>query len=164
MIQLLKDSKEYLVKAGFEEYVLEDFQEMFLEKLELSLKNETTMDDIMAMFLDQGTAFGLVMYFRFMTSGYLKTNAILFENYIFDYNGMDHYCQTEVDPIDREADQISMMALISYVEIPIKIVYLDQNLQYLEGQEMVLPEDAKSENIHINMLYRPGHYDLLYKQ
>lgn len=121
------------------------------------------MDDIMAMFLDQGTAFGLVMYFRFMTSGYLKTNAILFENYIFDYNGMDHYCQTEVDPIDREADQISMMALISYVEIPIKIVYLDQNLQYLEGQEMVLPEDAKSENIHINMLYRPGHYDLLYK-
>lgn len=44
------------------------------------------------------------MYARFLTSGYLKTNAILFENYIFDYNGIEDYCNKEVDPPDREAD------------------------------------------------------------
>lgn len=53
MHKLVKDSKEYLVKAGFEEYVLEDFQELFLEKLELAIKEDTNMEKIMnEVFLD----------------------------------------------------------------------------------------------------------------
>lgn len=80
------------MKAGFDEYVLEDFQELFLEKLTLLENEEANSDILMTIFLDKPTSDGLVMYLRFMTSGYLKTNAILFENYILDYAGIDHYC------------------------------------------------------------------------
>lgn len=92
------------MNVGYDAYVLEDFQDTFLEKLAIVEKDDTTMDMLMSIFLEKQTSDMLVMYFRFLTSGYLKTNAILFENYILDYAGIDHYCQTEVDPIDREAD------------------------------------------------------------
>jgi len=63
-----------------------------LQKLEIVGKYETTMEEMMTIFLEKETADYLVMYFRFLTSGYLKTNAILFENYIMEYSGIDHFC------------------------------------------------------------------------
>ena len=57
----------------------------------------------MSIFNDKMTSDSLIMYMRCLTSGYLKTNAILFENYLEGYT-VDHYCATEVDPIDKEAD------------------------------------------------------------
>lgn len=46
----------------------------------------------------------LVMYLRFMTSGYLKMNAALYENYIDNGMSIEKFCACEVDPIDKEAD------------------------------------------------------------
>lgn len=88
----MEDSKDYLIKAGFEEFVLTDFQELLLEKLKIVGKEDATMDDVVSIFLEKNTSHSLVMYLRFITSGYLKTNAILYENYIIGYNGIDHYC------------------------------------------------------------------------
>ena len=50
------------------------------------------------------TSDSLVMYLRFMTSAYLKKNAILFENYLYEDMKMEDYCAIEIDPIDKEAD------------------------------------------------------------
>jgi ubiquitin thioesterase protein OTUB1 len=46
------------------------------------------------------------MYLRMLTSGYIKANSVLFENFAdFDiYGGVYEYCAFEVDPIDKEAD------------------------------------------------------------
>lgn len=33
-------------------------------------------------------------------------NAILYENYLDGYTCIDSFCSKEVDPIDREADQV----------------------------------------------------------
>lgn len=38
------------------------------------------------------------------------------------------FCQLEVEPIDKEADQIQIMALLNYLDVAIKIVYLDSNM------------------------------------
>lgn len=54
------------------------------------------------------------------------------------------------------------MALISYLDIPIKIVYLDTNTVKIEPQTIYIPEDCKEGDIFITLLYRPGHYDILY--
>ena len=51
----------------------------------------------------------LVMYMRFLTSGYLKTNAILYENYLENGMTIDYFCQTEVEPIDKECDQVRVI-------------------------------------------------------
>jgi len=76
---------------------------------------------------------------------------------------MDHFCQTEVEPIDKESDQIQIMAIVNYLEIPIRIVYLDANTTKTEADVMQFPEDVDQKNVFITLLYRPGHYDILYK-
>ena len=75
---------------------------------------------------------------------------------------IDHFCNSEIEPIDKEADQIQIIALINSLELTIKIVYLDANVQKKEPQILQIPEDSKQE-IFIELLYRPGHYDILYK-
>lgn len=52
------------------------------------------------------------------------------------------FCQIEVEPIDKEADQITIMALLNYLQIAIKIVYLDSS-KSKEAYTVILPESAK---------------------
>lgn len=70
------------------------------------------------MFCDKMISDSLVMYMRFLTSGYLKANAILYENYLDNGYTIDLFCSKEVEPIDREADQVfngfSTFFFISY--------------------------------------------------
>ena len=54
------------------------------------------------------------------------------------------------------------MALLNYLNIPIRIVYLDSNLANVDPTSMVFPMDVQ-EDPSIVLLYRPGHYDILYK-
>jgi ubiquitin thioesterase protein OTUB1 len=55
----------------------------------------------------------LVMYMRLMTSGYLRNNAILFEAYLTDGMTMEHFCQTEVEPIDKDSDQVILLDIFN---------------------------------------------------
>ncbi len=75
---------------------------------------------------------------------------------------MEFFCQTEVEQIDKEADQIQIMALLNYLGVGIKIIYLDGNVKSKEAYTVVLPENTKPEDIVGTLLYRPGHYDILY--
>lgn len=63
-------------------------------------------EQLSSLFLDKETADGLNMYLRMLTSGYIKANAALFENFAdFElYGGVYDYCAFEVDIIDKEAD------------------------------------------------------------
>ena len=54
------------------------------------------------------------------------------------------------------------MALVNYLEVPIRIIYLDGNPKKVEADVMQFPEDADQINIFATLLYRPGHYDILY--
>jgi Peptidase C65 Otubain len=53
------------------------------------------------------------------------------------------------------------MALFNYFEIPMKIVYLDNTLG-MATHDLTLPEGHTSEGMWLLLLYRPGHYDLIY--
>lgn len=64
--------------------------------------------------------------------------------------------------MDKEADQIQIMALLNYLEVGIKIIYLDSNVKSKEAYTVVLPESAKPNEVKATLLYRPGHYDILY--
>ena len=40
---------------------------------------------------------------------------------------------------------------------------MDSNEKQQEAYEVILPESTKPEDIKATLLYRPGHYDVLYK-
>ena len=94
------------------------------------------------MFRDPEDSNYLVLLLRFITSGEIKNNAILYETFIDNQIPVELFCQTEVEPIDKESDQISIMALLNYLRVAIKIVYLDSS-KNKEAYTVILPECAK---------------------
>ena len=84
----------------------------------------------------------LVLMFRFLTSGEMKNNSVLYETFIDNQIPIEMFCQLEVEPIDKEADQIQMIALLNYLGIGIKIIYLDANPATKKAYEVILPEST----------------------
>lgn len=54
------------------------------------------------------------------------------------------------------------MALLNYLEVGIKIIYLDSNANNKEATSVIMPENIPKESVKATLLYRPGHYDVLY--
>ena len=160
MMERIKYAKDHLLQAKFEGIIFEDLQDMFIDRLDKKIPKD--LDDIVKMFRDPEESNYLVLLLRFITSGEIRNNAILYETFMDDQIPVDLFCQLEVEPIDKEADQITIMALLNYLQIAIKIVYLDSS-KNKEAYTVILPESAKEENVIATLLYRPGHYDILYK-
>eukprot|EP01017_Pseudomicrothorax_dubius_P012333 TRINITY_DN1500_c0_g1_i2.p1 TRINITY_DN1500_c0_g1~~TRINITY_DN1500_c0_g1_i2.p1 ORF type:complete len:170 (-),score=51.34 TRINITY_DN1500_c0_g1_i2:118-627(-) len=159
----MKDSKEYLMKVGYEEIVLEDFLESVIEVIEKVKKSSITVSELIDLFCDKVRSDSLVMYARFLTGGYLKANAILYETFLDEGITIEDFCRMEVEPIDRECDQMQITALLNYVEIPVEILYLDSSAKATEASLVRIPESADPSKVFVKLLYRPGHYDILYK-
>ncbi len=60
-------------------------------------------------FRDKEKADYLVMFMRFLTAGYLKTNEALYEHFLEHGMTIEYFCQTEVEPIDKECDQVKIL-------------------------------------------------------
>jgi len=77
----------------------------------------------------------------------------------------------------RESEQVSIMALAEYLRVGVRITYLDG--RSCPPAVIKLPAfpvsvdagcsggdgaGATSMNIEVSLLYRPGHYDILYEK
>ena len=67
------------------------------------------------MFNDDMVSNYLVLMLRFLTSGELKNKPESYEVFIENQIPIEMFCQLEVEPIDKEADQIQIMALLNYM-------------------------------------------------
>ena len=67
----------------------------------------------------------------------------------------------EVEPMAKESDQIHIIALTDALGVCVRVVYMDRG-----GNSSVnhhdFPEDG--DQPLVNLLYRPGHYDILYQK
>ena len=142
MLERIKYAKQHLLQAKFEGIIFEDLQDMFIEKLDKKLPKN--FEEVLSMFRDPEQSNYLVLMLRFITSGEIRNNAILYETFIDNQIPVEMFCQIEVEPIDKEADQITMMALLNYLQVAIKIVYLDSS-KNKEAYTVILPESAKQE-------------------
>lgn len=166
--QKIKGSKEDLLKVGYDEIVVETFYDVFLEEFE-KLKDptiDTQDEESVHQYLE--TIFGndekspyMIVHCRYMTSCYLKENSILYENFIVDYPDVATYCQVEVEGIDREAEQLAIIAITSYLEIAAEINQVRDNGHI---ETLMIPEDAVDDGKRFiaKLLFTPGHYDALY--
>ncbi len=76
VLKKLKEAKPFLIKAGFEGMVFEDMLELLLEKLDDP--KITKIDQIMDLFCDASISNYIILVMRFLTSGELKNNAVLY--------------------------------------------------------------------------------------
>ena len=95
-----------------------------------------------------------------MISGYLKENAIIYSPFV-DLGDIHGYCDRNVDGVDIEAEQISIIGIVNYLEIAAEIVQVQDDGS---APTLILPEDAIDDGKRFvaHLLFTPGHYDALF--
>lgn len=84
------------------------------------------------------------------------------------------FCKSAVEPMSEESDHVQIIALSDALGVPIRVVYLDRsscennsiNVNHHDfiptSSEVGNSDVSKTTNPSITLLYRPGHYDILY--
>uniref|UniRef100_A0A2K5KBX7 ubiquitinyl hydrolase 1 n=1 Tax=Colobus angolensis palliatus TaxID=336983 RepID=A0A2K5KBX7_COLAP len=133
-------------------------QQEFMDLIE-QVEKQTSVADLLASFNDQSTSDYLVVYLRLLTSGYLQRESKFFEHFIEGGRTVKEFCQQEVEPMCKESDHIHIIALAQALSVSIQVEYMDRG----EGgttNPHIFPEGSEPK---VYLLYRPGHYDILYK-
>lgn len=69
-----------------------------------------------------------------------------------------YFVLQEVEPMGKESDHIHIIALTSSLGIPVRVEYMDRG-----GSSACNHHDfPEASQPMITLLYRPGHYDILY--
>lgn len=150
--KLLPTTPEMLLKVGMQSLAFEDFYDECMEALETQ--------DLLQVFQDAEKSNSIVIYLRFLTSAYLKLHREEYEPFLFeDAIDMDYFCSRNVEAWGREADNLQIIALSKALDVPVHIVYLDSTVA--SEANIITFEAASGDPIYL--LFRPGHYDILYK-
>ncbi|KAL5221382.1 hypothetical protein ABZP36_026095 [Zizania latifolia] len=115
----------------------------------------------------------VVMFFRFVTSGEIQRRAEFFEPFISGLTNSTvvQFCKASVEPMGEESDHVHIIALSDALGVPIRVMYLDRSScdagSLSVNHHDFIPEansseGAAAEKPYITLLYRPGHYDILY--
>uniref|UniRef100_A0AAV2KR89 ubiquitinyl hydrolase 1 n=2 Tax=Knipowitschia caucasica TaxID=637954 RepID=A0AAV2KR89_KNICA len=150
-------SKQDLVEEGFTEFTIEDFHNTFMDLIEVCEKQQN-LQDLWSSFNDQNVSDYMVVYLRLLTSGYLQRKPSFFQHFIEGGRSIKEFCQQEVEPMSRESDHIHIIALAAALNVTIRVEYMDRGDG--EVNHHTFPEGGDPR---IFLLYRPGHYDILYK-
>lgn len=120
-------------------------------------ENEKLQEELHKLFNDQGLSDYVVVYLRLITSGQLQERADFYQNFIEGLT-IEEFRHKEVEPMYKESDHIHIIALCTEFNVSVGVEYMDRG----EGQINfhVFPEEGVKPKV--NLLYRPGHYDILY--
>jgi len=166
VVGVLEGSKDQLLSAGFDEFI-DDFWDITMVPLR-AIKTARqggdpySHDRLLEAFRDPGRTEYIVQYMRFLVSLHLALNADFFQFFI-EGSGLsvEEFRRIEVEAVGRDADHVQITALTAYLGVGVKVVYLDQTTTDSgAASEIVIPDSAPPVT---TLLYRPGHYDILYE-
>ena len=148
--------------AGFQKLAYEDFFDIVKE----SLENIRDPSALLSFFQNEESSNSVVLYLRFIASAYLKLQPDEYLPFVLDSGciSIEDYCSKNVEAMGRESDQIHIIALTKAMRSCARVAYLDGTSQPLQSYEFTGEDDGTPPfDIWINLLYRPGHYDVLYR-
>uniref|UniRef100_L7M4G7 Ubiquitin thioesterase n=1 Tax=Rhipicephalus pulchellus TaxID=72859 RepID=L7M4G7_RHIPC len=155
--KVAENSKEDLVSLGFQRFTIEDFHDTFMDVLK-RIENNISLEDLLKIFNDQGYSDYIVVYMRLLTSGQLQKEASFFESFIDGQRTVQEFCKQEVEPMYKESDHIHVISLTRNLGVGVRIEYMDRGL----GGKVNTHDFPEDREPRIHLLYRPGHYDILY--
>jgi ubiquitin thioesterase protein OTUB1 len=134
-----------------------------------------TPESLLGAFQDPMMSNTCTWYMRILTASSLKQHADGFLPFIEDIvmynNDIADYCAKEVEPMGKECEQVQIMALLETLHgVEIAIEYLDGRPfddcpPRVSLRSNLTPDDSTGSptRLVVSLLYRPGHYDVLYK-
>jgi ubiquitin thioesterase protein OTUB1 len=157
--------------GGFEAWLFEDMVEETTTLLkDMADAMETSIHTAEALILQRfnmaENSNAIVYHFRLLASSWLQANAQDYEGFIPDGGGVSTYRKEWLEPPNTEIDHLGMTLLIDVLLKPIgfavEIVYLDRSEGTQVNSHIIQAMDTKAGPM-IHLLYRPSHYDILYK-
>ncbi|ORY19742.1 peptidase C65 Otubain-domain-containing protein [Clohesyomyces aquaticus] len=168
----LKSMHNLLNAANFPEHVYIDFvDEAFelLDKLQNSVRlmDGTGADTLLQAFNDMSVAMAIITYFKLLASAWIQAYPDEFVPYMEYNQDIKTYCSLNIEAAQCEIDHIGIAALAEAIIKPagfaLEVLYLDRS----PGEEINTyrydPSGHDGNPQTLRLLYRPGHYDILYK-
>lgn len=155
-------SRERLTEAGFPRFTIEDFYETFMEVInKVKPEGDDTsgaLAELHKLFNEQGYSDYVVVYLRLITSSHLQERADFYQNFIDGNYTILEFCHQEVEPMYKESDHIHIIAICSALDAGVRVEYMDRG----DGNQVIAHEFPDGCKPNVFLLYRPGHYDILY--
>uniref|UniRef100_A0A2H8TDF9 ubiquitinyl hydrolase 1 n=2 Tax=Melanaphis sacchari TaxID=742174 RepID=A0A2H8TDF9_9HEMI len=151
-------SKDELISCGFTQFTLEDFHDTFMEVV--NLIGEGQHEKLYDTFNMQGYSDYVVVYLRLITSGQLQKDAEFYKHFIEGDRTVVEFCHQEVEPMFKESDHIHIIALSTALNVGVRVRYMDRG----ESSEAIAHDFPEGSPVCVHLLYRPGHYDILYSR
>ncbi|KAK9824088.1 hypothetical protein WJX72_007637 [[Myrmecia] bisecta] len=184
VVTCIRQWRKKMIDSGFQELVFEDAMEVIFDQLNsLDTDDPLTVASLEGNMRDGMLSNMVVMLLRMLTSCEIQRREDFFAPFIMgmsdDALSVEQFRRRCVEPMGEESDHVHIVALTDALQIPIRVVYLDRSM----GAAMAGVEagEGASVNHHdfipdacaaaagggpvqprVHVLYRPGHYDILY--
>lgn len=155
---IAKKSKEKLIALGFPQFTLEDFHDTFMEIVDVVGQGSPGQEELFRLFNDQSYSDYAVVYLRLITSGHLQEKQDFYQQFIEGDRTVADFCHQEVEPMFKESDHIHIIALSTALKVGVRVRYMDRG----DSSNVIAHDFPEGSTPAIHLLYRPGHYDILY--
>jgi ubiquitin thioesterase protein OTUB1 len=184
-------AKRVMLAVGYQEYVLEDPMMVLKELLDAVEEPSFTLSSLEARFREDANNGGGVAYVLFLLRMCAASEIISREEFYYPFiigispeyampASAREYCQNNVEPVASEADHVSVTALCAALSLVVRVAYVDGGAPAAaehDAQPLVTWHEFDGPTLReqtidsspiptnappIHLLYRPGHYDLLY--
>lgn len=118
----------------------------------------------------------IVMLLRFLTGAEMKARSDFFEPFVQGdgFSSVNAYVAARVDPMGEEADHVHGVALADALGVPVRVECVDLSpgdapttLDFEPTGGVVggapVADGSTAPAGRVTLLYRPGHYDILYE-
>ena len=162
---VIVNSKDILVNLGFSEFAFECFYDELIELLD-KLPTMSSAELYDSFQEGKGSPDEYTWFSRLLTSANMRIQSDRFLPFLDDTatltGDMVSYLQREVEPMGKECEQVHIIALTDFLGVRCIIENLDGHK--FDGSLSVFDTDESGDPAYtVALLYRPGHYDCLYK-
>lgn len=162
-------TKTLLKSSGYQPLVYDDIYDVVEEQMKAIERGERDDSMLLAIFQTDDISNHIVWYLRVITAAYLKKYRQEYEPFLEFETEMDQYCSKYVEVMDQEADHIHVIALTKALNVPVEIAYMSgsDTMEQVNFHEFYPDNEPAGGNITLKplvLLYRPGHYDILYRK
>jgi ubiquitin thioesterase protein OTUB1 len=157
VLPIIKGSLAPLLAVGYPELTTEDFYDAFVGLAE-AVQEKRSAEHVLMTFRDSYMSDFLVVYLRILASGHLQIHHDDYAPFIEGGRSIADFRKSEVDPMGVEADHLQIKALCESLGVCIRVSYIDRS----SGSFPSIHDVPDGGQPVVHLLYRPGHYDLLY--
>lgn len=165
----LTQLNDYLVNSGnYDPDVFIDFVEDTFELLQQISDNIHDLDTAMAVLttkFNDLSSMNILFHLRLLSGAWLRGNRDQYAGWC--ETDPETYALTVIQPIQREIEELGVVLLVEVLLRPagftLEIAYLDRSQGSQVNTHRFPDGDPNNLGPFMHLLYRPGHYDILYK-